>query len=161
MLAINLIQTRLRLKITNMSEFKQISEPSRILFYDGECALCAQSVRFFLKIDRHKRVCFASLQGDTALGYLPANLRNAQSLSTVVYRCSDSDGQSLFLRSGAITRALIDVGGVWSYFGRLLRLTPTPLRDWGYNLIAKNRLKFFPNDACALPTEQVRERLLP
>ena len=144
-----------------MTEFKPISEPSRILFYDGDCGLCAQSLRFFLGIDRHKRFSFAPLQGETAQGYLPANLREAKSLSTVVYRRSDSDGQSLFLRSEAVARALIDVGGAWGYLGRLLRLTPTPLRDWAYNLIAKNRLKFFPNGACTLPAEQARERLLP
>ena len=144
-----------------MSEFRSISELSRILFYDGECGLCAQSVRFFLRTDRHKRICFAPLQGETAQSFLPANLRDAQCLSTVVYRRSDSDGQSLLLRSDAVARALIDVGGVWSYLGRLLRLIPSPLRDWGYNLIVKNRLKLFPDDACALPTEQARERLLP
>jgi predicted DCC family thiol-disulfide oxidoreductase YuxK len=144
-----------------MSGFKPTSEPSRILFYDGDCGLCAQSVRFFLKIDRHKRMCFAPLQGETAQDYLPANLRDAKSLSTVVYRCSDSDGQSLFLRSEAVARALIDVGGFWCFLGRLLRLTPTPLRGWAYNLIAKNRMKFFPNGACDLPTEQARKRLLP
>ena len=144
-----------------MTEFKPISEPSRILFYDGDCGLCAQSVRFFLGIDRHKRICFAPLQGETAQGYLPAYLRDAQSLSTVVYRRSDSDGQSLFLRSEAVARALIDVGEVWGFLGWLLRLVPTSLRDRAYNLIAKNRLKFFPNGACALPTEQARERLLP
>ena len=144
-----------------MSVFKPIGEPSRILFYDGDCVLCAQSVRFFLGIDRHKRLSFAPLQGETAQGYLPANLRHAQSLSTVVYRRSDSDKRSLFLRSEAVSRALIDVGGVWGFLGRFLRFIPTPLRDWAYNLIAKNRLKFFPNGACTLPTEQARERLLP
>jgi predicted DCC family thiol-disulfide oxidoreductase YuxK len=145
----------------SMSEFKPISEPSRILFYDGDCGLCAQSVRFFLGIDRHKRLSFAPLQGDTAQGYLPANLRDAQCLSTVVYRCSDSDGQSLFLRSEAVARALTDVGGLWGLLGRLLHIIPTPMRDWGYNLIARNRLKFFPNGACTLPAEQACERLLP
>ena len=144
-----------------MTEFKPISEPSRILFYDGDCGLCAQSVRFFLGIDRHKHLSFAPLQGETAKGYLPANLRDAQCLSTVVYRRSNSNGQSLLLRSEAVAHALIDVGGVWGFLGRLLRLIPTPLRDWAYNLIAKNRLKLFPDGACALPTEQARERLLP
>ena len=144
-----------------MTEFKPISEPSRILFYDGECGLCAQSVRFFLGIDRHKHLSFAPLQGETAKGYLPANLRDAQSLSTVVYRRSNSNGQSLFLSSEAVAHALIDVDGVWGFLGRLLRLTPTPLRDWAYNLIAKNRLKFFPNGACALHAKQASERLLP
>ena len=144
-----------------MSGFKPTSEPSRTLFYDGDCVLCAQSVRFYLKIDRHKRIAFAPLKGETAQDCLPANLRDAQSHSTVVYCCSDSDGQSLFLRSEAVARALIDVGGLWGFLGRLLRLTPTPLRDWAYNLIAKNRLKFFPNSACVLPSEQARERLLP
>ena len=123
--------------------------------------MCAQSVRFFLKIDRYERIYFAPLQGETAQSYLPANLRDAQCLSTVAYRCSNSDERSLFLRSEAVARALIDVGGFWGFLGRFLRLTPTPLRDWAYNLIAKNRLKFFPNGICDLPKEQARERLLP
>lgn len=144
-----------------MSELKPISERSRILFYDGDCGLCAQSVRFFLGVDRHKRLSYAPLQGETAQGYLPENLRNAHCLSTVVYCCSDSKGQTLTLRSEAVAHALIDVGGVWGCLGRLLRLTPTPLRDWGYNLVAKHRLKFFPNGACALPRQPARERLLP
>ena len=144
-----------------MSELKATSEPSRILFYDGKCGLCAQSVRFFFGIDRHKRLRFAPLQGETAQSYLPTNLRDAQSLSTVVYRRSDSDKRSLFLRSEAVSRALIDIGGVWCFLGRFLRLIPTPLRDWAYNLIAKNRLKFFPYGTCDLPTEQASERFLP
>jgi predicted DCC family thiol-disulfide oxidoreductase YuxK len=144
-----------------MSGFKPTSEPSRILFYDGDCGLCAQSVRFFLRIDRQKRIYFAPLQGETAQSCLPANLRDALYLSTVVYLRNDSDGQSLFLRSEAVARALIDVGSLWGFLGWLLRLIPTPLRDWGYNLIAKNRLKLFPDGACALPTEQARERFLP
>ena len=144
-----------------MSRFKPTNEPSRILFYDGDCGLCAQSVRFFIGIDRHKHLSFAPLQGETAQSYLPANLRDAQSLSTVVYLCSVSNVQALFLRSEAAARALIDVGGLWGFLGRFLRLIPTPLRDWAYNLIAKNRLKLFPDGACALPTEQARERLLP
>ena len=144
-----------------MSGFKPTSEPSRILFYDGDCGLCAQSVRFFLRIDRQKRIYFAPLQGETAQSCLPANLRDALYLSTVVYLRNDSDGQSLFLRSEAVARALIDVGSLWGFLGWLLRLIPTPLRDWGYNLIAKNRLKLFLDGACALPTEQARERFLP
>ena len=145
----------------SMSEFKPISERSRILFYDGDCGLCAQSVRFFLGVDRHKRLSFAPLQGETAQGYLPANLRDAQCLSTVVYYCSDSKGQTLNLRSEAVAHALIDVGGLWGFLGRFLRLIPTPLSDWGYNLIAKHRLKFFPKGACTLPRQQAHERLLP
>ena len=144
-----------------MPELKPISEPSRILFYDGDCGLCARSVRFFLGVDRHKRLSFAPLQGETAQDYLPKNLRDVHCLSTVVYRRSDSEGQTLTLRSEAVAHALIDVGGVWSGLGRLLRLIPTPLRDWGYHLIAKNRLKFFPQGACTLPRQQARERLLP
>ena len=118
-----------------MSEFKPISEPSRILFYDGECALCAQSVRFFLGIDRHKRVCFASLLGETALGYLPANLRNAQSLSTV-YRCSDLTG-SRFLTPGAVT-VRQSMQAACGALGATLGLTPTPLLD-GLQFNRQNR----------------------
>lgn len=133
----------------------------RILFYDGECGLCTNSVKFFMEEDRAQIVKFAPLQGSTAEAALPKNLRNAEALSTVVYRIEGPDTDKTLIRSQAVTSALIDIGGIWRIAGWLLALVPKPIRETGYKCIAKHRLKIFPKGACSLPTQEERERLLP
>jgi predicted DCC family thiol-disulfide oxidoreductase YuxK len=44
----------------------------------------------------------------------------------------------------------------------LLWLIPRPLRNWGYNLVAKHRYRVFDRkDACRMPTLDERARFLP
>lgn len=133
-----------------------------ILFYDGDCGLCTHSVKFFLKADKKKRLKFAPLQGATAMKYLPADLRNPEALSTVVYmRMPEQDAEpEILTRSLAVARVLKDVGGLWCIIGGAIRITPEFIREPAYRFIAKHRLKFFPSGACALPTPDERSRLL-
>jgi predicted DCC family thiol-disulfide oxidoreductase YuxK len=135
----------------------------RILFYDGDCGLCTNSVKFFMEEDREKLIQFAPLQGETARVLLPAELRDASQLSTVVlYRQkNDAESAEIILRSNAIFTALNDIGGFWRVPAWIGRLIPNKLRDIGYNFIARYRLKIFPKGACSLPTSDERARLLP
>ncbi len=132
-----------------------------ILFYDGACGLCTRSVKFFLRIDRRKRICYAPLQGETAQMLLPEELRQPSSLSTVVYRRAAPGPSHFETRSYAISAALIDVGGCWGMMGKLLQMIPPCLREAGYRFVASHRLQLFPKGACALPTQDERARLLP
>ncbi|MEM8868312.1 MAG: DCC1-like thiol-disulfide oxidoreductase family protein [Verrucomicrobiota bacterium] len=137
-------------------------EGQRILFYDGECGLCTNSVKFLMGADRARLIHYAPLQGETAREYLPASLREADDLRTVVYQHCDPSGNPVqLLRSGAIAQALRDIGGFWRILGSLLICIPKPIRESGYRFVAKHRLKFFPNGACALPTDERKARLLP
>ncbi len=134
---------------------------SPILFYDGECGLCTNSVKFFLEEDRTGLIRYAPLQGQTAKELLPAELRNSSALATVVYTQGEGSNQRNLIRSKAIATALCDIGGIWRITSWLLFLIPLPIRESGYKLIAKHRLKIFPKGACALPTQKERARLLP
>lgn len=131
-----------------------------ILFYDGECGLCLRTVRFFLWADRSARLRFAPLQGETAAKRLPADLRQADSLSTVVYLHDDAGKQEPHVRSGAVGRALVDLGGFWGLMGRALLLVPSGLREAGYRFVARHRRKIFPKSKCALPSLGQQSRIL-
>jgi predicted DCC family thiol-disulfide oxidoreductase YuxK len=144
-----------------MADSKQNNGICHILFYDGDCGLCTRSVRFFLKVDQAKCLHYAPLQGDTAKTYLPEHLRDTSCLSTVVYLRGAPNQPTLHVTSEAVAFALVDVGGVWRWIGQLIRSIPTPIREWGYRWIARNRLRFFPQGACKLPTAEERARLLP
>ncbi|HTI51005.1 MAG TPA: DCC1-like thiol-disulfide oxidoreductase family protein, partial [Planctomycetaceae bacterium] len=65
-------------------------------------------------------------------------------------------------KSDAVARMLIRIGGVWSIPGWLLRMVPRPIRNWGYDLVARHRYKWFGRkQSCRLPTADERSRFLP
>lgn len=132
----------------------------RILFYDGACGLCTNTVKFFLDEDKGQLLEFAPLQGETAGDLLPEEMRDASNLSTVVYWTQQGEQTALKIRSNAVASALIDVGGLWRVLGWNLLLIPKAIRDFGYRQVAKHRLKFFPQGACRLPTQEEAKRLL-
>jgi predicted DCC family thiol-disulfide oxidoreductase YuxK len=54
------------------------------------------------------------------------------------------------------------VGGLWTVAGTALWLIPLPLRDLGYNIIARIRYRLFgKRETCRIPTPAERARFLP
>lgn len=126
------------------------------MFYDGACGLCRGSVRWFLGRDRHARLKFAPLQGQT---YASLAWRDKpRGLDTIVYR----DESGLHVRSTAVLRAMLVLGGVWRIVGRAGLGVPRPIRDAVYRFIARHRLGWFgASDSCSLPTPEQAARFLP
>lgn len=126
-----------------------------ILFYDGNCGLCARSVAWCLRRDRRRVLRFAPLQGET---YAIAGGERPTDLSTVTLL----DGDGLHVRSEAVLRALRAVGGPWAAIAAVARLIPRGLRDAVYRYVAAHRMGWFgPAEACDLPTAEDRSRFLP
>lgn len=126
-----------------------------ILFFDGVCGLCNRFVDFIVKRDRHARIRLAPLQGETASRLLSEHDRT--SLDSLVY----CDGSRSFRRSSAVLRVFRCLGGLWWLPTVLLWLIPRPIRDCGYQLIARNRYRLFGvKSECRLPTPDERTRFL-
>jgi predicted DCC family thiol-disulfide oxidoreductase YuxK len=104
----------------------------KIIFYDGDCGLCQRSISFLWRMDVHKQLHFAPLNGQTYLKYL----KTPASMETVLY----FNGSQLYNRSTAIINCLVDLGGIWK-FALILKIIPLFMRDFIYNLIAVNRNK--------------------
>jgi predicted DCC family thiol-disulfide oxidoreductase YuxK len=135
---------------------------SPILLYDGVCGLCNRSVQFILRHDRKASFRFASLQSPFAQTILVRHGADPADLDTVylVVNYTQLD-EALLARSDAVADILRRLSGVWSFLGAALRLIPRPLRDWGYNLVARNRYRIFGHyDTCPLPTPETRSRFL-
>ena len=70
------------------------------------------------------------------------------------------DGKAYF-RSEASIRIVDGLGGAWSLFATLARLVPASLRDALYNVIARNRLRWFgAREQCYLPEPSQADRFL-
>ena len=135
-----------------------ISNP--VILYDGVCGLCNRLVQFVLKHDTQDRFRFASLQSDFAARLLRRHGAAPEDLDTV-YVVSDCGlpGERLASRSDAAVAVLRELGGGWGLFAMAIHVLPGRLRNWGYNLVARNRYRLFGKfDSCPVPNKNKKYR---
>ncbi|MDH3623183.1 MAG: DCC1-like thiol-disulfide oxidoreductase family protein [Myxococcales bacterium] len=131
--------------------------PSRLVFYDGVCAMCNGIVKWMLRIDTAGMFRFASLQSETADQARKAHPGIPSELETMVYL---RDGE-VFLRSRGAFEAMREVSYPWKALS-WLRVFPVWLTDFFYGILAKYRYRVFGKyDQCPLPPPEDRARFLP
>lgn len=70
-----------------------------------------------------------------------------------------SDGEAL-TKSDAALRLAQHLRGGWRVL-RLFRFVPRPVRDWGYDILARNRYRWFGRyDTCMVPSTEIRDRFI-
>ncbi len=130
-----------------------------LLLYDGVCAFCNRTVQMILDRDRRGLMRFAALQSDYGRAVV-ARHPELQGVDSVVYVERAAGGERVYVRSEAALKVASYLGGVWKLF-LAARLLPRRLRDYFYDLLARNRYRFFGKyDACMLPPPEVRGRFL-
>ena len=130
-----------------------------VLLYDGVCGFCNKSVQMILAHDRRGELRFAALQSDFGRAVVGRH-RELEGVDSVVLLERSSGAEKVYLRSEAALRVAAYLGGPWRVF-LVARLLPSSLRDFLYNLFARNRYRLFGKyDACLLPPPEVRSRFL-
>lgn len=127
-----------------------------VLLYDGICHLCNGLVRFVIRWDRKKKICFASLQSETGQHYLQDQGMPTDDFDTLVY----IKAGKYFIRSSAVLEVFKDMGGFWRMF-YIFIIIPICLRDRVYRLVARLRYRIFGKSSqCMLPPADIRDRFL-
>ena|SRR5437762_7076878 len=133
----------------------------QLLLYDGVCALCNGVVQFLMKHDGLDQFRYAPLQ--SSLGREVLARFDIHTFPDGVMLLTDalSPTEHLYQRSDAVAEALQRLSTPWRLAGRVLRLVPRPLRDWGYGIVARFRYRLFGRyDTCPIPPPEQRSRLL-
>lgn len=131
--------------------------PEPLYVFDGYCVLCSGFVDFCLRHDGDGRLKFTSSQ--SALGH---RIVSALGLphDTLDRTVLLIEGRTVHVRSTAALRSLSHLKG-WPRLLRPLLRIPAGLRDPVYDLIARNRYRWFGRrTACYLPTSQTRPRFI-
>lgn len=127
------------------------------IVFDTDCVLCSAWVRFLLKHERGDVFQFASSRKPVGLGLARDNGLSPEDLDLtyLVLR----DGAAL-TKSDAGLALFAALKAPWPLL-RVLRFVPRGVRDWIYDIVARNRLNWFGQKTdCLLPSPAQRDKFL-
>lgn len=129
--------------------------PTPILFYDGNCGFCQQSVQFVLKHEKSGVVFFAPLQSNIAKE-MKKEYPELHNIDSIVFY----EGKELLVESDAVLALATYLKSPFPFAKQGL-VFPKFLRDGLYRLIAKHRHRLIDsNESCLLPTPEQKKRFL-
>lgn len=135
---------------------KLLEKEKPVVLFDGECNFCDASVNFILDHNSRKDLYFASLQSDYGQQILKKFHLPAKTFSTLLF----VEEGKYYTRSTAALKIASRLDGVWKLLV-IFRIIPQFIRDFAYNILARNRYKWFgKKDHCRLPTPEIRSRFL-
>jgi predicted DCC family thiol-disulfide oxidoreductase YuxK len=127
-----------------------------IIVFDGKCVLCSGFAGFVIRHDRRRR--FRLLPAQTDLGaaiYAHYGLHPTEYETNLLLE----NGQ-VWLQSEGSIRMFEQLGFPWAC-AALARVFPRPLRDIIYDVIARNRLRWFGvRERCLLSLPGHEDRFL-
>lgn len=127
----------------------------KILFYDGDCALCNHSVKFVIKHEKNEKLLFCSLQSNFAKEFLSKYKYDFSQTSTMVLAIGDK----IYYKSSAALTACRFLKAPYSWLYAFI-IVPPFMRNWIYSLVARNRKKLFRNEYCFVPDGRLKGRFL-
>lgn len=127
-----------------------------VILFDGVCNFCNGAVNFTIKRDKNKIIKFAPLQSEIGKAFikqygLPEN--DMRSFLLI-------ENGKLYSKSTAALKVCRYLKGLWPLcYGFII--VPAFIRNAVYDLIAKNRYKWFgQKKECMVPTPDVKARFL-
>lgn len=131
-------------------------EKHPIILFDGVCNFCNGAINFIIKKDKKRVFRYAALQSNAGQQLLKQYNLSAIDLDSFVLIYN---GNSYKKTSAALHVASI-LGGVWKITG-VFRVFPSAIRDVVYNVIARNRYRWFgKKETCMIPTPEIRSLFL-
>lgn len=128
---------------------------SPIILFDGVCNLCNGAIKFVLKNDHQNIFKFASLQSDFAQDFLKKHQLSTENFSTLILIENDQ----IFIKSKAVFK-IAKYLPKYTWLG-IFSFLPIAVSDFFYDIVSKNRLKWFgQRESCWIPTKELKERFL-
>ena len=134
--------------------------PDKIILFDSLCNLCNGWSSFVLKHDTSATFTLCRVQSAAGQQLLTRLGLPLDSYETMIYLETGKGGLQPYCRSEAILRIAAQLPWPWRLL-TLIRLLPRFLRDWIYDLVARNRYRLFgQRQECRVPAAGERRRFL-
>ncbi|GJM14684.1 MAG: hypothetical protein DHS20C13_00110 [Thermodesulfobacteriota bacterium] len=127
-----------------------------VVLFDGVCNLCNGSVEFIINRDRMGEFRFASLQSDTAKHLISELDIPNDTMDSIIL----VENNKQYFKSSAVLRICKKLGGLWSLLYMFI-LVPVSIRDYFYDIVARNRYRWFgKRENCMVPSKELESRFL-
>lgn len=128
----------------------------KIILFDGICNLCNKSIQFIIKKDKKDVFRFAALQSEVGQYFLNKFEIDRKRTDSMILIDSE---ENFYVKSSAALRIAKELPTIsWM---RLFLVLPKFFRDGVYNIIAKNRYRWFgKKDECMIPTPELKAKFL-
>ena len=128
-----------------------------VILFDGVCAFCDGAIRVIINNEREPHFKFAPLQSPAGKRLLALHGLQTDAMTSYVLI---SGGQA-HVKSAATIRIAPHLRWPWRAY-TWLRFLPRPLVGFFYDIIARNRYRWFGKyDSCRLLTPELAARFLP
>ncbi|TAL57139.1 MAG: DUF393 domain-containing protein [Bacteroidetes bacterium] len=130
-------------------------ENNPVLLFDGICNYCNKWINFIIRHDSKKKFRFAALQSDAGKKLLKQYSISEKKESVVLIY----NGQA-HIKSTAYFHVCFHLGGIYALLFAFI-IIPAYIRDFYYDIIARNRYKWWgKKDSCMIPTQDIKDRFL-
>jgi predicted DCC family thiol-disulfide oxidoreductase YuxK len=132
------------------------ADDKAIVLFDGVCNFCDNSVNRIIRHDNKDHFRFTSLQSETGKKLSQQYGIDTSKTDSIIL----IEKGKAYTRSGAILRITKHMNRLYPLMYGLL-LVPPFIRNAIYDLIARNRYKWFgKKESCMIPTAEVRSKFL-
>lgn len=136
--------------------FNTLYPDKPLVLFDGVCNLCNASVQFIIEHDPEGKIMFASLQSERGQAILQHLGMKMDDFDTFIF----IEKGVAYTRSTGILKEIRYFKGGWRFLYAFI-VIPRPIRDFFYNIIARNRYRWFgKKNECWLPTPELKMRFL-
>lgn len=135
-----------------------MNDPTKnaIVMFDGVCNFCNSSINFIIRKDKEDYFRFLTLQSEKGKAIIERHHLDPENLQTVILL----ENGRIYTRSTAALRIVRHLKGGWKLLYAFV-IVPPVIRDFVYNIIAKNRYRWWgKQEACMVPTQEVRKKFL-
>jgi len=134
-----------------------LPENKKLILFDGVCNLCNSTVRYVIKHDKKDMFRFASLQSELGHGILKKYRIDASKTDSIMLYAMD---HGFKIKSTAALFIAKDLDyPIKMMF--LFIIIPRFIRNWVYDIIAKNRYKWYgKRESCMIPTPDLQAKFL-
>lgn len=130
-----------------------IEEGKKIILFDGVCNLCNSAINFIIKRDKKDTFRYASLQSEIGRKLIAERKIDTSKLDSILLI---DPKVAYYYKSTAALQIAKQLSGLYPLLSVFL-IFPTFFRDWIYDIIAKNRYKWFgKKESCMIPTPELK-----
>lgn len=128
----------------------------RVIIFDGVCSLCNASVDFIIRRDIRNQFKFTANQNESGKTLLEEHGIDPERVETIYFY----ENGRMYTKSTAVLRIARYLPFPYP-LAYIFILVPPFLRNWVYDLVARNRYRWFgKKETCRIPSPEERAKFL-